>query len=382
VGIILQSEFHSTPINNQCLNFDINHGRAYIGPMARILYGVHGTGHGHAMRALTVARHYPQHDFLFVSHGHGAEILGREFQVKEFPNPETPVSGHEVDTIRAALSQIRIWARQPSLIRKISRLIETFKPDVALTDYEYLVPRACRKIGLPCLSFDHQHVVTMARHQLPPGQTLSYWGTHGAIRFLFTRADYYLATSFYRPPLRPGAPCKLVPPLLRDRILEFKPRIGNHVLAYHGYETFPGFFEFLQTIPRKVIVYGSHRNDRSGNLEFKLNSENGFLDDLAGCGYVVCGGGHTLISEALYLQKPLVVFPIRNAFEQFLNAHYVSLLGYGVGMSGLDASPDTALDFETNLDQYRNAVAKESFCGNTEIYDFLDRFIAGRKIPV
>ena len=349
--------------------------------MARILYGVHGTGHGHAMRALTVARHYPQHEFLFVSHGHGAEILGREFKVEIYPNPETPVSGHKVDSIRAAQSQFRIWASQPRLIRNLTRLIETFKPDAALTDYEYLVPRACRKIGLPCLSFDHQHVVTMAQHQLPPGQTISYWATYGAIRLLFTRADYYLATSFYRPPLQPNAPCRLVPPLLRKRILDYRPSEGDYVLAYHGYETFPGFFQFLKTIPRRVIVYGSHKDDRDGNLEFKKNSENGFLDDLAGSCYVVCGGGHTLISEALYLQKPLIVFPIRSAFEQFLNAHYVSQLGYGLGMTGLHAPPDTAAKFETNVENYRNAVAQENFCGNSDIYQVLDGFITNRQLP-
>ena len=48
--------------------------------MAKILYGVHGTGHGHAVRSLTLARHFAGlgHEFLFVSHGAGADILRRE----------------------------------------------------------------------------------------------------------------------------------------------------------------------------------------------------------------------------------------------------------------------------------------------------------------
>ena len=55
--------------------------------MARILYGVHGIGHGHAMRALTLARHFPEHEFLFLSHDTGAAILGQEFPVEHCPNP-------------------------------------------------------------------------------------------------------------------------------------------------------------------------------------------------------------------------------------------------------------------------------------------------------
>jgi UDP:flavonoid glycosyltransferase YjiC (YdhE family) len=65
--------------------------------MARILYGVHGTGHGHAIRALTIARHFAQHEFLFISHGTGAAILGAEFPVEDCPNPETPIKAHRVE---------------------------------------------------------------------------------------------------------------------------------------------------------------------------------------------------------------------------------------------------------------------------------------------
>ncbi|MFI5332173.1 MAG: glycosyltransferase family protein, partial [Desulfobaccales bacterium] len=66
--------------------------------MAKILYGVHGTGHGHAVRSLTLARHFAGlgHEFLFVSHGAGADLLRREFPVEDVPNPATPIRGHKV----------------------------------------------------------------------------------------------------------------------------------------------------------------------------------------------------------------------------------------------------------------------------------------------
>ncbi len=38
-----------------------------------------------------------------------------------------------------------------------------------------------------------------------------------------------------------------------------------------------------------------------GNLIFKKTSEDDFLADLAACRYVIANGGHSLISEALYL---------------------------------------------------------------------------------
>ena len=42
--------------------------------MARILYGVHGSQHGHAIRALTLARRFSEHEFLFVTSEEAAEM--------------------------------------------------------------------------------------------------------------------------------------------------------------------------------------------------------------------------------------------------------------------------------------------------------------------
>lgn len=115
--------------------------------MARILYGVHGTGHGHAVRALTIARHFPEHEFLFLSHGTGAAILGREYPVLECPNPETPIRGHRVVVGATLYSNLRVWSRYRRFIRQILAIMERFRPDACLSDYEYFLPRACRRLG-------------------------------------------------------------------------------------------------------------------------------------------------------------------------------------------------------------------------------------------
>ncbi len=349
--------------------------------MARILYGVHGTGHGHAVRALTVARHYPQHQFFFVSHSHGAELLKREHPLVECYNPETPVVAHRVNAPAAVMSMLRTWGRQPSLTRMLLREIERFQPDVAITDYEYFVPRACRTASLPCLSLDHQHIVTCSRHSVPPHQLASYLATTIAIRGLFSTASAYLVISFFHPPLRPNAKAKVVPPVLRENLFRLRPSNGDHVLAYHAYATSPGFYDFLRAIPRPVKVYGSDRTGSDGNLQFQPRSEDGLLADLASCAYVVCGGGHTLISEALYFGKPLLVVPIRGAFEQFLNAHYVANLGYGRCHEGLAPPASLIPQIESHLDQYRKNIQTENFRGNAEVFGLLDDFIDKKILP-
>jgi uncharacterized protein (TIGR00661 family) len=350
--------------------------------MAKILYGVHGTGHGHAVRALTIARHFTGlgHQVLFVSHGTGAAILRREFPVEDIPNPATPIRGHKVALAATIYSSLAVRSRSRIYINQILRLMERFQPDVTMSDYEYFVPRAARRAGVPCLSVDHQHVITASRHPVPWSQFPGYLSTAWAVRTFFSRADDYLVISFFRPPVKPGVRARILPPLLRETVLERRPRPGDHVVAYQGYTTFKRFLPFLRAIPSKVMVYGFDHEGADGNLHFKKTSETGFLDDLSSCRYVVCGGSHTLISEALYYGKPVISFPIQGAFEQFLNAFYLEHLGYGRYFTGLNPRPEIIPAFEAQLADFQSQISRENFCGNPEIFALVDGFIREKRL--
>lgn len=65
--------------------------------MARVLYGIHGTGHGHAMRGLTIARRLSGHEFLFVADDDAPKILEPEFPVRRLPNLGTVFKNYKVD---------------------------------------------------------------------------------------------------------------------------------------------------------------------------------------------------------------------------------------------------------------------------------------------
>ncbi len=345
--------------------------------MAKILYGVHGTGHGHAVRALTIARHFAGlgHEFLFVSHGTGAAILRREFPVEDIPNPATPIRGHKVALAATVYSNFTVRRRSRTYINQILKLMERFQPDVTMSDYEYFVPRAARLAGVPCLSVDHQHIITSCRHPVPWAHCLNYLATAWAVGTFFSRASDYLVISFFRPPTRPGVRARILPPLLRDTVLQRRPSAAGHVVAYQGYTTFRRFFPFLRAIPSPVMVYGFDTEGADGNLHYKKNSETGFLDDLASCRYVVCGGSHTLISEALYYGKPVLSFPIKGAFEQFLNAFYTERSGFGRYFTGFHPRPEIIPVFEAHLEGFNRNIGAENFCGNPEIFALVEQFI-------
>ncbi len=350
--------------------------------MAKILYAVHGTGHGHAVRALTIARRFREHEFLFVSHGTGAGMLRREYSVVDCPSLITVVKQHRVAPVATAVANLRILGQRPRIIRRLLGLMDRWQPDAVMSDYELFLAQACRRLGVPCLNLDHQHIITSCRHQVPASQKHSYVLTSLIVQHLYSYASDFLVTSFFRPPLKPGLRrTRLAPPLLREMVLDYQPREGEHVVAYQGYSTFHRFFPFLSAIPRPVFVYGFDQDRQDGNLRFKKHSESGFLADLAACCYVVCGGSHSLLSEALYYGKPVFSFPIKDAFEQFLNAFYLEKMGIGAYFTGFQPEPTLIPAFEAQLPHFRQNISQHRFNGNPEIFALAEHFIQQGRLP-
>lgn len=347
--------------------------------MARVLYGVNGSGRGHSIRALAVARHFTGHEFLFVGHDDSTRFLRAQFSFVECPNPVTPVRAHRIKPLSTLTSACVSLSGRLRAHRELRHAAEAFKPDVAITDYEFVVPGVARALGIPCLSLDNQHAMTLGNVVVPAAEMPSWLAASLAMRLLYSSPRLYLITCFFEAALRrTDASVRWTPPLLRDEVVALRPDSGDHVLAYQGYSTFPAFSRVLSKLGRPVHVYGMGGGRSDGPVVFKEFDEQGFLDDLASCAYVICGGGHTLISEALYLGKPVLSIPVRGHFEQFMNSFYVERCGYGKRAEVAGFSLNYVRGFERDLDTYRKRIAEHRFPGNAPALAAVDDFIAGR----
>ena len=344
--------------------------------MARILYGVHGTQHGHAIRALILARRLAAlgHEFLFVSSEEGAGLLSREFRVERFENPGTRYKNQRLDTPATLKLAARTLIKRPSELARLARLIAEFQPDAAISDYEYFVPIAAQRAGIPCLSIDHQHVISCCDHPVPWRLYPDYLGIRASIRFLFSACSDYLAISFFQPPAKPGARAIVAPPILRQSVIDRSPSQGSHILVYQSCGICDAFAPYLKTIDREFRVYGYKVDKVDGNLTFRRYAEDGFLDDLASCAYVICGGSHNLISESLYYGKPVMSFPVGGAVEQHINALYLEKLGYGRRQDMARLGPDMLHDFEADLSDRRAAIQAVNFRGNELVFGLVEDF--------
>jgi uncharacterized protein (TIGR00661 family) len=139
------------------------------------------------------------------------------------------------------MASLRVRCQSRRYLRQVLDLMDRFQPDVTMTDYEYFLPQASRQAGIPCLSIDHQHVITCCTHPVPWTQYPSYLSTSYAVNSLFSRASDYLVISFFQTPVKPGVRAKILPPLLRKSVIERRPSLGGHVVAYQGYTTFKRF---------------------------------------------------------------------------------------------------------------------------------------------
>ena len=343
----------------------------------RVLYGVMGNTYGHVMRTQAIVeRLMPEHEFYFVGGGRVPEALGkRGWRVLEVPVLRT-VHRHGKVSVSRVIGQIAgRLLDTPRVVRAVGHLIEDFKPDIALCDREFFLPIACRWKGLTCLSLDHSHVLKACRYPVPVDEWMSWALAMLNDYLLFDLTRRHLIVSFFHPPLRQrlrgrGDVDELLPPVLRPAVTRMTAKAGEHVLVYQTSATFKPLLEPLARLDRPVIVYGygTETEHRKGNLVFKPYSDEGILEDLAGCAYAVVNGGHNLICEALYFGKPVLCFPIARLFEQFINAWHVRALRYGDFCT--DPRPDGEVfdAFERRLDEYRAAIVSAgSFDGTARV---------------
>lgn len=352
--------------------------------MARILYGVHGTGHGHAMRGLTIARALPQHEFLFVANDDAPSVLEGEYNVRRLPNLGTVFKNYRVDLPATIKRALPLLLAQKKYIREALKIIDDFKPDVCIADLEFFVPKAARAAGLSCLTLDHQHIITCCEHDLPSDMRWDAFLQGLSPRFLFPPTDFNLLVSFYAPPMLPQYKVKIVPPILRDRLLNMKATDEGHILVYQSNSTDSALIDFLRkSTGRKAYVFGyQERDEIVGNLHFRPKSEEEFLDLLRGASYVIQGGSHTLMSEALFLGKPVLSLPIEAMLEQRFNAYYLEKLGYGRKATMRELSPGFLEKFEEELPEFKAKIAEGQFLGNRIVFDSVDSFARTGKMPV
>jgi uncharacterized protein (TIGR00661 family) len=336
--------------------------------MARIAIGVCGEGRGHAARALTLIERFGgRHELLVASTDEALALLAARtgacraaVRFLDVPGIRFEYAGGRIDVSRSIAAGLWYgWRRLPAILGRVTRALEAFGADLVITDFEPVLPRAARRLGVPIVSVDHQHFLLAydLRH-LPHGLRWQAACMGLAVRLYVRGAADTVVSAFFRPPLVRGwEQVVQVGPLLRGAVLAAEPHEGGHVVSYLRRHTPAAVLDALAACGLPVRVYGLGGRAPRGAVTFHEIDETRFVEDLAGCAAVVAAGGNQLIGEALHLGKPLLARPEAGHAEQCMNGHFLRAMGCGdfVPLEQVDA--DRVRAFLAARDRYRPALA-------------------------
>lgn len=262
--------------------------------------------------------------------------------------------------------------------KKYEIIKDTFLPDLVISDFESFTFLFAKLNKIPLLSIDNIQIISRCNLEItvPSGEKQNFSLARKIIEAKVPGAFNYLVTSFFYPPIK-KVPTLLVPPIIRKEIIEAESTNGNHILVYQTSTSQKNLIEMLQELKNEVFyVYGFNKSENHGNVILKPFSEKEFIQDLSSCKAVLANGGFSLLSEAVYLHKPVCSIPIRNQFEQFVNANYIQKDGFGRYFPDFHA--DSIKAFLYDLAHFRKNLEKYQQEGNKLLFDTLDTILSSQ----
>ena len=243
----------------------------------------------------------------------------------------------------------RFWAQAATLGDKILPL----RPDLLVNFFDILggVYAFLHRPPFPVVAVAHQFLFLHPDLPVPQRKRAEV----GLAR-MFTRAtgggaSLRLALSFRALPDLPEFRVRVVPPLLRQAVLDAEPTEGTHILAY---VLNPGYGEELDrwqaAHPQVDLHCFWDRTDtppayspRSGLTYHRLDDRT-FLELLVSCRGFTSTARFESVCEEAYLGKPVMVVPTANHLEQMTNALDAQLAGIAEWRTDFDLT-----EFEARL---------------------------------
>lgn len=285
----------------------------------KILYAIQGTGNGHLARAEDVVPALKKHGKLdlFVSGAQADIKLPFPIKYKSKGLSFYFGKGGGVDLIKT-------FKKNSS--KDVFKEIKEFpveKYDLIINDFEPITAWACRRKNIPCVALSHQSALLSAKtpkpkHYDPMGDWIlkNYAPTPAYVGFHFSKFD----TSIYTPVIRSGI--RTAENTVRDHYTVYLP-------AYDDRKLVP----ILAKLPHvRWHIFSKHTNKayHIGKLSvYPVNKEE-FEASMTSAVGVLCGAGFETPAEALYLNKKLMVVPMKNQYEQHFNAAALKQMGVPV----------------------------------------------------
>ena len=335
----------------------------------RILFLINGLGLGNSTRCHAIIQRLLDTgaEIAIVTSGNGLWYFRdylkfpRVFEIAELHYGKKEGRLSIAATIMSVRSSMRTLSNNS---KTISRILNDFSPEAVVTDSVYTFA-PIKKFGVPIVSVNNADVVYKSYFRIKE-KPLSI-----APQFYFVELLDYLyhriiADKIISPSLDPNLPrCAdkfyRVGPIVRDEVRPPPPTPAGAksykiVIMLSG-STFSSQIKFVRkSYPAEIDIVGRAAPEGippHPNITYHGKVKNS-IDILRDADLLVINGGFSAVSEGVVLRKPLLVIPVPNHAEQWINAHTIETLGVGLKCTE-ETVEDTMLSMFDSLQQFRDA---------------------------
>lgn len=346
-------------------------------PPKKILFGVCGIGNGHCNRQLPVLSHLLDqgHQIMVFTYGEGLSFFKDRFPFRSnltvipVANPYYVGCLKGLDFEKTALSEKnQVDFNKINALAMFRATQELGCPDLVISDYEMVAAQYAYAKQAPLVTLDQQSKYLVGHFETNLHGT-SYLDEIERLNLFFPVACKRIAVSFFQVK-SDSSQVDIVAPMVRPEIIREKgnPRSATPSLIVYvtsqqiGSQPIDQWIDTIRTaLPTtwEAHIFLPKRLNLpldENHLHF-YHHGNPIFDKLFISSHgVISTAGHTLLSEAMYLEKPVYALPLP-LYEQQLNAHVIAEGGFGLSEETL--TPVGITTFIENLEFYTENIRQD-----------------------
>jgi uncharacterized protein (TIGR00661 family) len=285
----------------------------------KILYAIQGTGNGHLSRARDIIPALQKKgDVDILVSGIQADVE-LPYEVKYRFNGFSFIFGKKGGVDIAATYR---KSNLKKLLKEINNLpVENY--DIVINDFEPVSAWACRNKHKPCIGLSHQAAVINKNAPKPKKKdaignaVLRYYAPVSVnYGFHFKNYDRNIFT-----------------PVIRNEIREIFSSNKKHYTVYLPAYDDKRIIKILSVFDKiKWEVFSKHNRKKftKDNITIQPINNEAFIKSMASAAGVLCGAGFETPAEVMYMEKKLMVIPMKGQYEQQCNAAALKEMGVPV----------------------------------------------------
>ncbi|MEZ4898524.1 MAG: glycosyltransferase family protein [Saprospiraceae bacterium] len=305
----------------------------------KILYAIQGTGNGHMSRAMEFLPELTRHVDTDVL------LSGTQSEIKlNFPVKYRLHGASFIFGTNGGINYQATW-RTNSLVRILNEIkaCPVSHYDFILNDFEPITAWAAKWRGVPCYSLSHQSALLSEAVPKPPrkdriGQLVLSGYAPCSKRFGFHFYSYDKDVFL---------------PMIRKEVRHATISNQGHYTVYLPFYSDEKIVAVLSRLPScQWLIFSKHASTSytKANCTIQPINSQEFIQSISSGAGVLCGAGFETPAEALFLQKKLLVIPMKGQYEQGINAMSLKQMGIPIATK-LDASSLPVIRDWVNKDQ-------------------------------